>query len=901
LLYYNVGGTTIDGLAYNETTWFAGITAPSAVENIFYNETSGKSLGILSDFWDDISFYVEYITAEDVKFNTDRDITVKHDSMMPNAQTTSYVDLLGFSKYNKQLVNSMANDTAIIYGRVDTVLDVPALGDYLDDYLLSQRTIVFEDGYVEYTAELQQNHFAAISYTGINAERRYTSIAGANDALLSHHLNKLDFLVTKEEFTSTMPLLEYLWSVGAENMQIGLVTFDTDVADAYGIIGSVHYTVDSVLYSIKMEDNYNVALTQEDVGTRVNQSYTSYVDDEGEFTSFVAKFYIGEQNTDMASDDRTTYLAALDKARALPKLLFTPDENDLIYETDILYRYKDDREITAETWQFVVKGDDGIYITDKFFRDSAFFGNPRSLKVVYSTTHTYNKFSTDAVGTDASATITVVGNKLMISSAVTGAASWALTNVIGETYIMVNGDICDLYMRDDKTHLSGAAEATIALSGAAVGWKSTDFLGSASGTFSLSGVASGWKSTDFAGSASGTIMIDGEALGWKTTNLFGSAAGLITLDGYADGWKSIDLFGSASGMITFDGSASGAIDYGTFTVEFKDYDGTVLSSELVGYGESATAPSNPTRTGYTFAGWDDLSYVFVESDLVITATYTANTYIVYFNPNTGSVSPTSKTVTFGSAYGSLPTPTRTGYTFNGWFTLSIGGTEVTSATVVTTASNHTIYAQWTRNQYIVTFYDWDGTNLGSDTVYEGENATAPTLSPRTGYTFTGWNPAITNVTSSFTTYAQYTADTYTIYYDANGGTGAPSSQTKTYNVTLTLSSTIPTRSGYNFTGWNTSADGSGTSYSAGGSYTTNAGATLYAQWTAQSATSWTSTAFTNYNYTMNYVSSTISCPTEASSQAQLPSASGYPVGTIYRIITYTNEPDLCATYYFIAV
>jgi len=396
-------------------------------------------------------------------------------------------------------------------------------------------------------------------------------------------------------------------------------------------------------------------------------------------------------------------------------------------------------------------------------------------------------------------------------------------------------------------------------------------------------------------------MIDGEALGWKTTNLFGSAAGLITLDGYADGWKSIDLFGSASGMITFDGSASGAIDYGTFTVEFKDYDGTVLSSELVGYGESATAPSNPTRTGYTFAGWDDLSYVFVESDLVITATYTANTYIVYFNPNTGSVSPTSKTVTFGSAYGSLPTPTRTGYTFNGWFTLSIGGTEVTSATVVTTASNHTIYAQWTRNQYTVTFYDWDGTNLGSDTVYEGENATAPTLSPRTGYTFTGWNPAITNVTSSFTTYAQYTADTYTIYYDANGGTGAPSSQTKTYNVTLTLSSTIPTRSGYNFTGWNTSADGSGTSYSAGGSYTTNAGATLYAQWTAQSATSWTSTAFTNYNYTMNYVSSTISCPTEASSQAQLPSASGYPVGTIYRIRTYTNEPDLCATYYFIAV
>ena len=87
-----------------------------------------------------------------------------------------------------------------------------------------------------------------------------------------------------------MPLLEYLWSVGAENMQIGLVTFDTEVADVYGIIGAVHYTVDSVLYSIRMDDNYNVAISQEDVGVKVNQSYTSYVDSEVEFTSFIAKF-----------------------------------------------------------------------------------------------------------------------------------------------------------------------------------------------------------------------------------------------------------------------------------------------------------------------------------------------------------------------------------------------------------------------------------------------------------------------------------------------------------------------------------------------------------------------------------------------------------------------------------
>lgn len=73
--------------------------------------------------------------------------------------------------------------------------------------------------------------------------------------------------------------------------------------------------------------------------------------------------------------------------------------------------------------------------------------------------------------------------------------------------------------------------------------------------------------------------------------------------------------------------------------------------------------------------------------------------------------------------------------------------------------------------------------------------------------------------------------TYKIYYNANGGSGAPGSQTKTKNVTLTLSSTKPTWSGHTFLGWSTSSSRTATvEYNAGGSYTANAGATLYAVW-----------------------------------------------------------------------
>lgn len=72
---------------------------------------------------------------------------------------------------------------------------------------------------------------------------------------------------------------------------------------------------------------------------------------------------------------------------------------------------------------------------------------------------------------------------------------------------------------------------------------------------------------------------------------------------------------------------------------------------------------------------------------------------------------------------------------------------------------------------------------------------------------------------------------YTVKYDANGGDGAPASQTKWHGESLTLSSVIPTRAGYSFAGWNTAADGSGTAYSAGQTYTGNSALALYAQWT----------------------------------------------------------------------
>lgn len=86
------------------------------------------------------------------------------------------------------------------------------------------------------------------------------------------------------------------------------------------------------------------------------------------------------------------------------------------------------------------------------------------------------------------------------------------------------------------------------------------------------------------------------------------------------------------------------------------------------------------------------------------------------------------------------------------------------------------------------------------------------------------------------TAASFPNGTWTVTFNANGGSGAPSAQTKTYGSTLYLTSAQPTRTGYTFKNWNTNSGGTGTSYSSGGSYTSNSAVTLYAQWTANTYT-----------------------------------------------------------------
>ena len=286
-----------------------------------------------------------------------------------------------------------------------------------------------------------------------------------------------------------------------------------------------------------------------------------------------------------------------------------------------------------------------------------------------------------------------------------------------------------------------------------------------------------------------------------------------------------------------------------------------------------------SRVGYTLTGWHaegwrdfdaqitEYQFNHIKSDWSRSATsyeitfyaiWTPNQYTVTFNPNGGSVSPTTKTVTYDSAYGDLPTPTRTGYTFVGW---KLNGTVITSSTKVHTASNHTLHAEWTANKYNMKFQANDATlveklwnyagstgytssNTGSYDKYSHNGSRTTELNEanyiifdgplsfytpipiRIGHKFVGWYSAqtggvkVVDANGSLvanangytgankewkhadvaTLYARWEAETYSITYSLDGGTNGSNAPT-TYQFGNTKQISDPTKTGYTFAGW----------------------------------------------------------------------------------------------------
>ena len=311
----------------------------------------------------------------------------------------------------------------------------------------------------------------------------------------------------------------------------------------------------------------------------------------------------------------------------------------------------------------------------------------------------------------------------------------------------------------------------------------------------------------------------------------------------------------------------------SYTATFNGNGGSTPSPSSITKEYNTALGTLPTctRTGYTFLGWYTASSggtkisttTVVTKDITYYAQWSINSYTLTFNPNGGTVTPTSKALEYNSAYGTLPTPTRASdaqytYTFAGWYTAATGGTQVTATTKMA-AKDTTVYAHWTSNtrSYTVSYQTTYGTlNKTSQSVaYNSKGSCTLTMPDNTAeftYTFVGWYTAANGggtkvgseltletpaIKGTVTYYAYVTRNTksYTHTFNANGGgTVSPATITKAYNTAL---GTLPTvsRTGYTFVGWfDTSAASGGTQATTTTKVTGTK--TWYARWSINSYT-----------------------------------------------------------------
>lgn len=257
-----------------------------------------------------------------------------------------------------------------------------------------------------------------------------------------------------------------------------------------------------------------------------------------------------------------------------------------------------------------------------------------------------------------------------------------------------------------------------------------------------------------------------------------------------------------------------------------------------------------TRTGYIFDGWYSkaiggeriYSWTKVTNPLAhsIYAQWKPISVPVSFNGNGGVSSAQQQSYDYGGPYSTLPTASRNGYLFSGWYTSPSGGSPVTSETIVISHYAHTLYAHWQPKAIVVSF-DANGGELKYQQVvhYNQVYGTLPTAS-RKGYTFAGWYTAKTGGTrvtettlvtnaNNHTLYARWTGNSYKVTLQSNGGAVSPASITATYGKAYGTLPT-PTKTGYYFSHWNTKVNGSGATVTSSTIVNTAANHTLYAIW-----------------------------------------------------------------------
>jgi uncharacterized repeat protein (TIGR02543 family) len=374
-----------------------------------------------------------------------------------------------------------------------------------------------------------------------------------------------------------------------------------------------------------------------------------------------------------------------------------------------------------------------------------------------------------------------------------------------------------------------------------------------------------------------------EFAGWFTASSGGAAISFPYAHGQTSSFTLFAQWSANALTVTYDSQLGSAITAGATTT-----------------GSSIASPGTPSRTGYEFAGWfaaasggTQISFPFAHgqtSSFTLYAQWTANALTVTFDSQLGSAITVGATTTGGSISASPGTPSRTGYTFTGWFAGATGGTEILFPYAHGQTASFTLYAQWSANALTVTYDSQLGGDITAGATTTGSSISASPGTPsRTGYEFIGWFTASSGraaisfpyahgQTSSFVLYAQWTANALTVTYDSQLGSAITAGSTTTGGL-ISASPGTPSRTGYTFTGWFASATG-GTAISFPHVHGQTTNFIRYAQWTQTSLYGLGSKTKIGTITTANGVGNTFAAETAVSSVTLRYPADGLPAGTV---------------------
>ena len=245
-------------------------------------------------------------------------------------------------------------------------------------------------------------------------------------------------------------------------------------------------------------------------------------------------------------------------------------------------------------------------------------------------------------------------------------------------------------------------------------------------------------------------------------------------------------------MPTSDVTVNGTFAINKYTFTFDTDGGSEVAGITQDYNSAITAPTAPTKTGYTFVGWvPAIPETVPAENMSFKAQWAINQYTLTFDADNGTEA-TVITQDFGTKFDSPAAPTKTGYTFAGW------DSEIPETIP---AENKSFKALWTINQYTFTFDADGGSDVAAITQNYGTKIDSPAAPNKPGYTFAGWVPAIpeTVPAENMSFKAQWTINQYSLTFNADNGTEA-TVITQDYGTKFDTPAD-PTREGYTFAGW----------------------------------------------------------------------------------------------------